>query len=196
MTDVAGGLITLEYALEGLHYPPKEYRDGEPLDARDADVAAYIRAATPLIEHLVGGKVRETTATKRFNGGKPGILLSDRLDSSDAVSSVTEDGSVITDYVVDEDARIIYAGTSNSPRRFAAGRKNITVTLTTGWSEVPAALRLATRLLVVHMIEQKNVAVPQFDGVNVETSGPPMGFLIPNRVAELCAPYRIAGGIA
>lgn len=196
MTDVAGGLITLEYALVGLGYSIPTYAEGDPLSTRDQDVADYIVSATPVIEKIVRGPVAQVTKTKRANGGKAGVPLPHRLEDEDAVTLVVEDGQTIADYVVDEDARIVFAGTSSSPRRFARGRKNIEVTYVTGWDPVPQTILLATRDLVVFWAQNKQATMPQYDETSDADNDTVLGFAVPNTVREKLAPYRLPGGLA
>lgn len=192
-TTIEGGLITLEYALEGLNYDgPQPLVSGQP-SKRDADIIAYVQAATPLIEHMTGRLLPETV-TRRFDGGKSAILLSDNLASAAAVTAVTEDDTPITDYVVDPEARILHAGTRSAPRRFEYGIQNVAVTYTTGYTEIPQALQLAARELVRHMVQVGKQASRSAAVANPATNeAVPMGFILPARVIELCAPYRQGG---
>lgn len=187
-TTIEGGLITLEYALEGLNYTGTAA-------ARDADITAYVQAATPLIEHMTGRLLPETK-TRRFDGGKSALLLSDNLANAAAVTAVTEDESPIADYVVDAEARIIYAGTRSAPRRFNDGIQNIAVTYSTGYTEIPQALQLAARELVRHMVQvgkQAGRMGPLANPNPGQNNAVPMGFILPERVIELCAPFRQGG---
>lgn len=192
-TTIEGGLITLEYALEGLNYgDPKPSVNGAP-DKRDADIIAYVQAATPLIEHMTG-RLLPQSVTRRFNGGKSAILLTDNLADAEAVTAVVEDDSPITDYVVDPDARILYAGSRSAPRRFNDGIQNVAVTYTTGYTAIPQALQLAARELVRHMVQVGKQAGRSGAIANPpSTEAAPMGFILPKRVIELCAPYRQGG---
>lgn len=194
MTDVAGGLITLEFALTGLNFGAKQSAlEGVDLSPRDADVAAYIKAATPLIEQLTG-PLLPAAKTRRYDGGKSAILLLEPIANEAAVTSVTEDGTAITDFIVDADADIIYAGDHAGARTFAAGQRNIVVTCQAGYTEIPHALQLAARELVRHMYQiGKQAANPAFDSGTADTPAVPMGFMLPNRVVELCAPFRQGG---
>jgi hypothetical protein len=188
VTTIEGGLITLEYALEGLKYTGSSA-------TRDADITAYVKAATPLIEHMTGRLLPESK-TRRFDGGKSALLLTDHLANAAAVTQVTEDETVIADYVVDAEARIIYAGTRTAPRRFEYGIQNVAVTYTTGYMEIPQALQLAARELVRHMVQVGNQAGRMGPLANAnpgENNAVRMGFILPERVIELCAPFRQGG---
>jgi hypothetical protein len=197
VTVVAGGLITLEFALEGLNYGPLQPLVNGELSTRDADVAAYIKAATPVLEKLTGPLI-SASRVRSFNGGKSGIALTESIASAAAVTSITEDGSPITDYVVDVDAGIIYAGAAGARRKFATGSKNIVVSYTAGAVAIHPTLQLAARELVRHLIQVgKQAPSPAFDPTGsggVDASAiVPMGFAVPRRVAELCEPFRQVG---
>lgn len=192
-TIIADGLITLEYALEGLNYGDPQPLVGGLPSKRDADIIAYVQAATPLIEHMTG-RLRPASLTRRFNGGKSALLLTDPIESAASVTQVTEDETAITDYVVDPESRILYAGTRSAPRRFRDGIQNIAVTYTTGYTTIPQALQLATRELVRHMVQVGKQAARATPVANAQPNdAAPMGFILPKRVIELCAPYRNGG---
>ena len=183
MTDVAGGLITLEFALTGLNYTGT-------VAARDADVTAYIQAATPIIESLTG-PLLSATVTRRFNGGKSGILLNDRIGSAASVTAVRVDGTAVTGFTVDAASGIIYA--SNSVP-FNGGFNNVEVDLSVGMATIPPALQMAARELVVAMVQGgKQGPITPFDIAGGGDTFTPDDFLIPRRVRQLCAPYRQAG---
>lgn len=178
MTDVPGGLITREYALEGLQYKGA-------VAARDDDVDAYIIAATPIIEQL-HGPVLQTTKTIRANGGKSAVLVNGHIEPA-AVTAVRVDGSPWTGHIVDADAGILYAG---SGRTFPAGTANVEIDLTVGYATVPKNLQLATRELVRWWI-QNGKQSPAAGVLNLPGGGDPTlddPYAIPRRVRQLCAP--------
>lgn len=191
MTDVAGGLITLEYMLEGLGYGEKQPTDSGELSARDADIAAYIKAATPVIENLVGAPLTPREETQMRDGGKLAVLLPGRL-AADAVTSVRVDGEPWTGYTVDIHAGILYAGQG---RRFPDGMRNVEITLNVGVGAVPDTLKLATRELVRHWIQNGREApaagVLAFQGDGSALVDDP--YAVPRRVRQLCAPFAGAG---
>lgn len=184
MTDVAGGLITREYALEGLQYRGS-------VASRDADIDAYIQAATPIIEQL-HGPVLQKTATMLADGGKSAVLLRGRIANAAAVTAVRVDGTAWSGHVVDADAGIIYAGAG---RTFNNGTRNVEVDVTVGYATVPQNLQLAARELVRHWVQigkqvpgVSTTALPASDDTNV---GDEYG--IPRRVYQLCAPGAGSG---
>ncbi|MBQ9918021.1 MAG: hypothetical protein IJO71_12590 [Microbacterium sp.] len=191
MTDVAGGLITLEYMLEGLNYGDKQSAEPGELSPRDADVAAYIKAATPVIENLVGAPLTPREETQLRDGGKLAVLLPGRL-AADAVTSVRVDGEPWTGYTVDIRAGILYAGQG---RRFPDGIRNVEITLNVGGAAVPDTLKLATRELVRYWIQNGRQA-PAAGVLSVQGDESALvddPYAVPRRVRQLCAPFAGAG---
>lgn len=190
MTVVPGGLVSLEYALEGLGLTKQPSNTGS-LSARDADIASYIVAATAVIEELCGA-VLPVSVTRRYHGGKSGILLADRI-AAGAVTAVTVNGVAVTGFLVDDSSGIIYASTDGTGY-FEAGVKNVAVTMTVGYTAVPETLQLAAREQVRHWWQQgKQGNRPSFGDEVTADTGYPMGFAVPNRVVELCQPYLQSG---
>lgn len=193
MTDVAGGLITLEYMLEGLGYGAKQDAPEGELSVRDADIAAYIRAATPIIESLSGPVLARTNTIYR-SGGKSAVLISGRIADAAAITAVRVDGQAYTGFVVDVESGIIYA--SQSAGIFPPGTLNIQIDVTVGYAVIPDALQLATRELIRHWIqggkEAPAAGVLQLAVDGGETDDP---YAIPRRVRQLCAPFA-GGGFA
>lgn len=191
MTDVAGGLITLEYMLEGLKYGDKQSAEPGELSPRDADVAAYIKAATPVIENLVGTPLTPRTETQLRDGGKLAVLLPGRL-AADAVTAVRVDGQPWTGYVVDVNSGILYAGQG---RRFTEGIRNVEIDLSVGTAAVPDTIKLATRELVRHWIQNGREA-PAAGVLGFQNDGSALvddPYAVPRRVRQLCAPFAGAG---
>lgn len=189
MTDVAGGLITLEYMLEGLSYGDKEDpAPGAQLSARDADVVRYIQAATPVIEHLAGGPILARTETQFRDGGKRAVLLSGRIASKAAVTAVRVDGETVDGYTLDPSSGIVYAGGGQT---FTDGFRNVEIDVTVGMSDIPETLQLATRELVRHWIQQGKQApragVLAFGDDAAALVDDP--YAVQRRVRQLCAPY-------
>jgi len=179
MTDITGGLITLEYAREGVNWAASVGT------TNDADLTTYVQAATPVIESIVG-PVLVVSRTRSFAGGGSAVVLPERAAT---VTSVTEDGTATTDYVFDPVANIVYAGNPAGSRTFAAGVLAVTVGYTAGYATVPKTLQLAARELVRHWWQQGKQANRPAFGEPAEPVGPPMGFAVPKRVMELCQPY-------
>lgn len=194
MTDVPGGLITLEYAAEGLNFTGV---GSQANAARDADLTAYIQAATPLIENQVG-PVLQVTKTLTFDGGVTAIVLP---NMATAIVSVVEVGNTLvqgTAYWFDPTGSIVYCGTPVYPRVFYPGRQAISITYQTGFATVPATLQLAARELVRFWWQQGKAAVRPAYSDAVESAAPafPQGFALPKRVIELLEPYMGTVGFA
>ncbi len=191
MTDVAGGLITLEYALTGLGYgAPLALVEGQPA-SRDADIIAYIQAATPVIEgpHCVGGPVLQVTKTISRPGGKSAVLLHGKIANAAAITAVRVDGTPTTGYRVAVDDGIVHA----TGGRFAGDVVELDVTA--GYNPIPQGLQLATRELVRHWVQigKQAPAAGQLALQSDSASDPTDPYAIPRRVRQLCAPYRGAG---
>jgi len=186
MTVIEGGLISLEYAREGLNFKSAE-------TVRDADLTTYVQAATPVIESLVG-PVFPVTRTRRFAGGSSAVVLP---EVALTIVEVAEDGTATTDFVFDSVANIVYAGDPAGSRSFADGVLAVSVEYTAGFATVPEPLQLAARELVRHWWQQgKQSNRPAFDDVPDAVAGVPLGFAVPRRVVELCQPYvRVPGFI-
>lgn len=195
MTNVAGGLITLEDMLEVLKYGNKQTPpDGEQLSARDAGIAHYIQAATPVIEKIIGSPLLPRTETQRRDGGKLAVLLSGRL-TDDNVLAVRVDGQTWDGYVVDVDSAILYAG---GGRRFPEGLRNVEIDVAAGTAPIPETLKIAVRRLVRHWIQNGDQA-PRADSVNPNGADSPLPgdeWAIPRSVWQLCAPFVTGTGFA
>lgn len=190
MTVIADGLITLEYAAAGLKY--KNLGDGGNV-ARDDDLTAYVQAATPVIEDIVGS-VLSVSKTRVFDGGGSVIIMNDRVQS---ITSVTESGVASPGYMFDPQAGLLYAGTSTVSRTFTSGVLNVSVTYLAGFATIPQAIQLATRELVRFWVQQGNQAqMPSYGDSPEAGSYTPQGFAVPKRVIELCAPFQSIGGFA
>lgn len=190
MTDITGGLITLEYATSGLQWNGVGQAGNT---ARDADIATYIQAATPVIEDIVG-PVLAAPRTLRFDGDVASIVLPDNVT---AITVVTENGVATTDYLFDAQRNIIYAGVTGLRGFAPGGRLNISITYTVGWAIIPPTIQLATRELVRFWYQQGMQSNrPAFGDPSMDVTYTPQGFAVPKRVMELCAPYRKLGGFA
>jgi hypothetical protein len=185
MTVIEGGLISLEYAREGLNFKTADA-------VRDADLTSYVQAATAVIESIVG-PVAPVSRTRLFDGGGAAVVLPERAS---AVTSVTESGDATTDFVFDSFANIIYAGVPAGSREFADGIGSVVVVYTVGYATVPQTLQLAARELVRHWWQQGKQANRPAFGEAAEPSGPPMGFAVPKRVVELCQPFIVVAGFS
>jgi hypothetical protein len=184
---IVDGLITLAQARASI-YGETAATAGT---TNDADIEAYIEAATPVIENIVG-KLIAGSHTQRFDGGSGALVLSTRFN---AVTSVTEGGVVITDYFADPDAGIIYAGTTSAQRDFLSGVRNVVAVVTVGNATIPKNVQLATRELVTHWWrigrQANRPGIAQAPGAAPDI---PSGFAVPRRVVEILqSDSRLAG---
>jgi len=177
-------LISFDEAVAALRWRPQEATQ------REDDLRLHIAAATEVIEDIVGA-VLVRTIVQTADGGKTGVALWERPDE---IVEVKVDGTVTTDYVANLGAAIVYAG-KDPDVRFPEGRQIIEITYTTGASTTAPSIRDAARILVRHMTlaDQSPNPAPVDGG---DTSRTPSGFLVPNRVLELCANRRPLPGIA
>ena len=160
--------------------------------SNDADLEAYIEAATPVIENITGPLiVRSRTFT--FDGGAPQVVVPVRFTS---VTSVVESGVTVTDYVSDVLAGTVTAGTTGGVRDFAYGFQNIVVTVSVGVESVPTNVKLAARELVRFWWQQGRQANTPAFGDSPDSGMVPMGFAVPRRVHELLEPNKRIAGFA
>lgn len=182
MADISG-LIDLADAKASL---------GITTTTNDNDIQRYIGAATPVIEKITG-PILLGSRTYTCDGGRAAVVLPYRFNS---VTSVTESGTLTTDYHAAPSQGIVYAGTTTAGRTFADGVGNIVVVVAVGNIAVPENVALAARELVRHWWQLgRQGNRPQFgnDGA-LEVAN---GFGVPTRrVMELCAPNADLGGFA
>jgi hypothetical protein len=153
----------------------------------------YVAATTPVIEDITGPLIR-ASKTKTFDGGRDCYLI----PPGSAVTAVNESGTVLAagDFTVDVDAGIVYAGGQYSPRVFAPGRQNVTVSYTVGAAEIPPNVLLAA-LEEFRFLWQVSQQGTRFGGDDEDdTVYTPSGFAVPRMVVQLCAGNRRAPGFA
>lgn len=180
---ITDGLITLEDARASLGWGAADI-------ANNSDLEDYIEAATPVIENITGPLlVKSQTFT--FDGGVSAVLLPVRFTS---VTSITESGTAITDFVADPLSGIIYAGATSGVRSFASGVQNIVVVVSVGSATIPPNVILATRELVRHLWQIGRQGSRPAYGQDAGAEIVPSGFAVPRRVIELLeASPRVAG---
>lgn len=149
--------------------------------ANDALVTSYINAVTPVIEEM-SQPVTTLTRTRTADGGMAAVMLPWRFS---AVTSITESGSLLTsdDYVAAGDDGLIYRAPDGA--RWASGRRNVTVVVTTGVTTVPGNQKLAAQLLFAHLWRLRQGPRPAFNQPGGDVVFTPTGFAVPNAVAEL-----------
>jgi hypothetical protein len=184
---ITDGLITLADARASLGWAATD-------TSNDADLEAYIEAATSVIENITG-PVLIKSRTFTFDGGRESVVLPVPFTT---VTSVTVNGVATTSFVADPDAGIITAGSTTAPSVFDWGVRNVVVVVSVGYAANAAAVAsnvsLATRELVRFWWQQGRQAnIPAF-GSAPESMPVPQGFAVPKRVYELLEPSpRLAG---
>ena len=182
-------LISLEAAAEALQWrPPDIAKNGDRL-------RLYIAAATEVIEDIAGA-ILGRTVVQPSDGGRTGVALWERPTD---VVSVTVNGTVTTDYIVNVNAAIVYAKPAGT--RFADGIQNVIVTYRTGGQRVPASIQLGTAELVRHLwqVGQQSSTGSPVESTTQDprqTSLTRSGFAVPNRVIELIGNHHALPGTA
>lgn len=158
--------------------------------ARDADLTTvYIPAATSVVEDLIGPVVRRAVTYVGDGGGA--IVLPAGLSAAGDVTAVAESGVALAggSWFVDADAGIVHRGTAAAPYGFTTGTQNVAVTYTAGiaadTASVPAAIKLAARIIVQHSYQADQQGNrPEFGAPDMGMVTTPRGFLIPNRAYQ------------
>lgn len=106
-------------------------------DTNVDSAAAYVAA---VIERFVGTSFVARSYTETYDGGSTSIVL--RQPYVVSVTSVTENGTTVTGYTLSARDGILErqpTGTYGTPTLWLAGRRNIVVTYTAGYSTSPPA---------------------------------------------------------
>lgn len=161
-----------------------------------ADVVAYLRVNGPsatvdesvlqvlidTAEALVAQRVgplasgSQTTVTT----GSPFVLPASTVSAVASATNIDTGQSVTTGFVI---------GAGGVVTNLACAFGTWTVVYTAGWAQMPYPVRTAVLELVRHLWK------PQQGALSRPQSSPAdgVGYLIPNRVRELLAPYTIPG---
>lgn len=94
--------------------------------------------ATEAVELDLDRVLTPRTVTETHDGGGAVILRKSPVIS---ITSVTENGSALTDYLVNTSAGILYRGSNYSPRPFQCGFQNVVVTYRAGYNSPPRVAR-------------------------------------------------------
>lgn len=143
----------------------------------DGVLLSTVLAAEGVVAQRCGPLV-PTSVTSVVSGGP--VLALPRMPLI-SVESATGDGGTVTTGFTVTDPR------GGLAKNLALSARTWSVTYTAGWATVPDDLRLGVLELVRHLWR------PQLGSMarQVEEAGP--GYLIPNRVTELLAPYTMPG---
>ncbi len=122
--------------------------------------------ATDAVARDLGRKVTRTTVTETHDGGRNHIVL--RSGPVLSVTSVTEGGTAVTDYVLDDTAGLLHRG-ADGYGCWALGRRNVSVTYVAGWTNPPPVLRRVALLLVEQAwLMGQQTPASSFDGASLE----------------------------
>lgn len=147
VTDVAG-LVGIQEAQAFL---------GARSDSSQDEVRACLLAASDIVENYCGRKWRRQSVTETYDGGRSAISL--RSTPVISVTTVTESGSTVTSggYVLDQQAGILYRGTTAGVWPWMPGAQNVTVTYVTGATSIPQPVVYATKqVLAVLWADRQN----------------------------------------
>lgn len=155
----------------------------------DVELQAFVDRATAAAETHLGHPIVVATVTESHDGGSEAVRLRrvPEYPGVVAVTGVTEDGAAVSasGYTVNTAAGLLYRVTGT----WASGRQNVAVTYTSGYSTVPADLKLAVLEMVRHLWKTQRGGM---DGRNPlggdETAG--TGWTYPRRVLEVLDGYK------
>ncbi len=99
-------------------------------ETKDDDLQALITQATALVDVELGDNLEEVTNTRRIDGnGVDRIIMENVVTAVASVNVLPESYEIPVDFI---ESSVIYL-TENTPR----GRRNIEITYTKGYTEVP-----------------------------------------------------------
>lgn len=156
----------------------------------EADLALYIEAASQFVEGEAGPF--EARTIEHIADGAKSILLPFRVNAVESVAVKTDaDGYEWVDgYYVPGGGWLALDGWTANLRAgivygpFPAGRQNIRVTYTTGFAEIPEAVKLAATMVAV---DKWAIASQRAPGLDDQVD--PV-YLAPKAVRDLLAPYK------
>jgi hypothetical protein len=197
----SGGLPRTDLAdvldLRRLAAPLAVVRDGLNMPASsvvdDAELLRHIAAATLTVEQIAGPVLAATKVETRSGGNRYSLAL---FDYPSAVTSVTVDGTAVTDWALDE-AGILWRGSRPGGGVWPNGAGNVVITYTVGDPSVAPDVVQATCDLVAHWWRHGQQSY-YVDGPPEEDAAPPVaGYAIPGsvyrRLARHAAAHKVPG---
>lgn len=158
----------------------------------DEELRRFLAAAETAISHVTG-PLTPTPTVEKHHGGAATIIL--RHPRAVALTSLAySDGTTtsLDDFDLDTETGIVHwgCGTAGS---FPSGVRNVTVSYTAGFSEIPTDLKHAVKELVRHLWETQRGAVTRPGFTDSEDSAVLAGAFssLPERVQQLIQPYAI-----
>lgn len=163
----------------------------------DEMLRLFVVSTTPVIEDIVG-PLLPAVKVRVADGGVDSVLLGASPVKADTVT-ITESGTPMLDFTVNESAGIVHGGTRQAPRPFLWGRQNVVITYGVGAGVVPPNVLLAAKEEFRFLFQNSQQAArPSLRAGGGETpvDYTPSGFAVPRRVIELCGSLRRLGGFA
>jgi hypothetical protein len=160
----------------------------------DAEISSKIATIQASLEKMTGGPILTRAVTERVEVGSGYRTLCVRQRPLVAVTTITDVSSGValstSDLDVDTNAGIIRR---KLELPFLGRGPYFTVVYTAGWGvAVPAAMNEAARIILEHLWQTQHGPWqrPSIGGEE-EVTLPGWGFAIPNRAAELLAPFAV-----
>ena len=135
--DVDASLVTVDEALSHLR-AVGIIGAGSTADADLEQLQWLCFVASEAVELDLDRVFTPRTIVETHDGGGSVILRKTPVIS---VTSITENGSALTEFLPNLSAGILYRGSSYSPRPFACGFQNVTVTYRAGYLNPPRVVR-------------------------------------------------------
>jgi hypothetical protein len=156
----------------------------------DTEIQSKIDTVLSALERLTGGPLVNRTIVERaevVNSGRAVILRQRPVVSVTSIADIAGIALSVADVDVDPNSGIIR-------RRlgwvWSTAYRWVTVTYVAGWGvPTPAAFGEAARIIVAHLWETQRGPSTRPNLAGDEVTSPGLGFAIPNRAAELLAPY-------
>lgn len=162
--------------------------------ASDEQLAAVLDTALDIAERYAGRIWAARLVQETYDGDRAALALSSTPVQS--IETVVESGATLaaSGWTLDQNAGVLYRGTSTSAGEWACGRQNVVVTYVAGPSVVPPTVRHAVLELARHLwdTQRGGSKLPRQTGAGDEWD-PRSGFSIPRRVAELLDSHRAPG---
>lgn len=160
----------------------------------DEELRGFILSSCEVVEDIVGVVARRTFTQTLSGRGEPALLLSRRPVI--AVTSVTVDGTAVTDYSVTPHG-VLTRTTAYRAGRWPSGVDNIVVTYTAGRTSVPAGGLDGTKELIrINWRPQQGGNYSPFNQGRGDEHGQQargageirLGFFVPNTVMQRLQP--------
>jgi hypothetical protein len=168
------GIVSLADTKAHLNIPSTDTGD-------DAELAGFIRAATNVVENVVG-PVAQRTVVESFHGGRPYVVLASPPLS---VTSVTDFGTTLTvsDYKVND--RVLTKVAGVYPLIFLPGVLSVVVAYVAGLAATPPAYAQASLMVIQHMWETQRPAGRTAYSAQSDEYDPRYSYSVPRRALEL-----------